>query len=421
MQTFRDHLRSLGPGLLWAGTAIGVSHLVQSTRAGAETGLMLLWLVIAANVFKYPAFEAGPRYAAATGLSLLEGYRRLGRWALVLFLGLTLATMFTVIAGVTLVTAGMASALFTEAIPVWGFAGGLLAVVCAVLIFGRYWLLDRIMKVMMGVLTLSTIVTIALVLPRFDATSISIWPGIPDTSPATLLFLCALAGWMPSALDIAVWHTLWGLEKTRGDGRAMTVREATFDFNVGYVGTALLACGFLLLGAIVLHPAGVTIPQSAPAFATTLVDVYAAALGQGARPLILIAVFSTMLSTTLSVSDGFPRALAAAIARLRGPERGDEDRSATYWVALGVCVTGAFVIILFFAQSMRTLVDLATMLTGLTAGAFAILNLLVLRRPEVPEAHRPSPLFTVYHLAGIGFLIAMGGLLLFSVALTQLS
>ena len=68
-------LRSLGPGLLFAGTAVGVSHLVQATRAGADFGLTLLWLVILANVLKYPAFESGARYAAATGTSLLEGYR----------------------------------------------------------------------------------------------------------------------------------------------------------------------------------------------------------------------------------------------------------------------------------------------------------------------------------------------------------
>ena len=32
---------SLGPGLLFVGAAIGVSHLVQSTRAGAEFGFGL--------------------------------------------------------------------------------------------------------------------------------------------------------------------------------------------------------------------------------------------------------------------------------------------------------------------------------------------------------------------------------------------
>lgn len=35
-------LSKLGPGLLFAGAAIGVSHLVQSTRAGADFGWGLI-------------------------------------------------------------------------------------------------------------------------------------------------------------------------------------------------------------------------------------------------------------------------------------------------------------------------------------------------------------------------------------------
>ena len=60
-------LAVLGPGILFASTAIGVSHLVQSTRAGAIAGFGLLWAVVAANVAKYPFFEFGSRYANATG------------------------------------------------------------------------------------------------------------------------------------------------------------------------------------------------------------------------------------------------------------------------------------------------------------------------------------------------------------------
>jgi Mn2+/Fe2+ NRAMP family transporter len=70
----------LGPGLLWAGAAIGVSHLVQSTRAGANYGFALLWALLLANIFKYPSFKFGPRYAAATGKSLLHGYSEIGKW-----------------------------------------------------------------------------------------------------------------------------------------------------------------------------------------------------------------------------------------------------------------------------------------------------------------------------------------------------
>ena len=70
---------AFGPGLLWAATAIGVSHLVQSTRAGASAGFGLAGVILIALVLKYPFFEYGPRYAAATGHSLIEGYARIGR------------------------------------------------------------------------------------------------------------------------------------------------------------------------------------------------------------------------------------------------------------------------------------------------------------------------------------------------------
>ena len=82
----------LGPGIMLAATSIGASHLVLSPRAGALFGFQLLWLVLATHLLKYPAFEFGPRYAAATGQSLLDGYARVPfprGWILGLFLATT--------------------------------------------------------------------------------------------------------------------------------------------------------------------------------------------------------------------------------------------------------------------------------------------------------------------------------------------
>lgn len=53
----RFSIKTLGPGLLFSGAAIGVSHLVQSTRAGADFGLGLLWALLLVNVFKFPFFN----------------------------------------------------------------------------------------------------------------------------------------------------------------------------------------------------------------------------------------------------------------------------------------------------------------------------------------------------------------------------
>ena len=107
-----NFLKKLGPGLLFAGAAIGVSHLVQSTKAGAEFGFGLIWALILCNFFKYPFFLFGTKYAHATGETLLDGYKKIGDYVLIIYLILSFVTIFTIQAAVTIVTAGLAIELF---------------------------------------------------------------------------------------------------------------------------------------------------------------------------------------------------------------------------------------------------------------------------------------------------------------------
>ena len=101
--TIKQLIKVMGPGLLYAGAAIGVSHLVQSTRAGAGFGFELVWIIIIANVLKYPFFEFAPRYTSATGENLIRGYEKIGQWAVWLYAGVTIASMFVLQSGVTIV------------------------------------------------------------------------------------------------------------------------------------------------------------------------------------------------------------------------------------------------------------------------------------------------------------------------------
>jgi len=52
-------IQAMGPGVLMAAAAIGASHLVSSTRAGAEFGWQLAWVILGVNLLKYPFFAAG--------------------------------------------------------------------------------------------------------------------------------------------------------------------------------------------------------------------------------------------------------------------------------------------------------------------------------------------------------------------------
>ncbi len=152
--------RSLGPGLLMAAAAIGVSHLVQSTRAGATYGWALVWAVVLANFFKYPFLEYGPRYAIATGESMINGYRRLGKWAIGIFVVFTIGTMFAVQAAVTIVSASLAAELTGIALSPLAWSTILLAICIILLMSGQYSALDGAIKIIMIVLAISTIIAV---------------------------------------------------------------------------------------------------------------------------------------------------------------------------------------------------------------------------------------------------------------------
>ena len=163
-----NFLKKLGPGILFAGAAIGVSHLVQSTRAGADFGIGLIWALLLVNLFKFPFFQYGPRYANATGESLLDGYKKLGKNILSIYILISLATMFTIQTAVTIVTAGIASSLTNNIISVeiWTI---IILIICTVLLyFGKYKMLDRMIKIVISILALSTIVATCLAFNNFS-------------------------------------------------------------------------------------------------------------------------------------------------------------------------------------------------------------------------------------------------------------
>lgn len=383
---------SFGPGLLWAAAAIGVSHLVQSTRAGADAGFALAGVILLALVLKYPFFEYGPRYAAATGQSLVEGYRRIGSWALWLYLVITLLTSVIVQTAVVVFTAVLIRFAFGLEWPL-AVTAGILVAACAVLLgVGRFRLLDGAVKVVLVFLALSTLAAAAVTVPRADFSTLALWPDDAVGSLVPFAFLLALVGWMPSAIDISVWSSLWTLAKDDTTGARTPVRTAQLDFFIGYAGTGFFAFAFLVLGAGVMFRSGTSFAPQGPVFATQLVDLYGATLGAWMRPIVIVSVVTTMLSTTLTVVDGFPRAIERSIARLAtGAARSRPVPSAgrVYWISVAGLAFATVLVVAFFVGNLTTMVDFATIVSFITAPVLGYLNLRAVTAPEVPAQYRP--------------------------------
>ncbi len=392
-------LKKLGPGLLFAGAAIGVSHLVQSTKAGATFGFGLLWALLLVNLFKYPFFQYGTRYAIATGETLLEGYKKLGTWVLVIYYLLTFAIMFTIQAAVTIVTAGLATALFGDFMPLELWAVLILALSFLLLYFGGFNLLDNFIKIIIIILSISSILAGAIAL--FSTTAPVSFVQIIPESAVEITFLIAFMGWMPTSLDVSVWSSIWTVEKQKNNPE-IDQKTALLDFNIGYIGTVILGFVFILLGTVIMYNSGEVFSKSGGVFAIQLIEMYTNSLGSWAYFIIGIAAFTTMLSTTVTCLDASPRAMQKATTLLFG------ELKKGYLIWMLFLAIGTSFIFFFLASEMGLLIKIATILSFLTAPFFAIVNLWLISSKHTPKDWHPSKHLKILSYLGIVFLLGFG-------------
>ena len=398
----RKHLlKALGPGILFASTCIGVSHLVQSTRAGADFGFQLVIFIILANLLKYPFFEFGSRYAAATRKNLLEGYKAEGDWVLWIYFILSLASMFTVTAAVTFVTAGMLNNLMG-----WDFnaayLSGIILVLCTlILVLGKYNILESLLKIVGAVLLISTLTAFFGVLGKGQIEPVEGFVPAELMERNNIIFLIALMGWMPTAVDLSTWNSLWAIERMNQTGYRAKLKEVLFDFNFGYIITAVLAICFLTLGAYVMYGSGEELSSNSTVFSDQVVRLYTNALGSWAYPVIAIAAFSAMFSTTITVVDGFGRAMGETVRLLFFKTTGIKT---LYTIMMVVVAVISFFFILRLSANLKDLVDLATTLSFVIAPVIAYINYRVIMSDQIEDEFKPKPWLKNLAIVGLIFL-----------------
>ena len=390
-----NFLKKLGPGLLFAGAAIGVSHLVQSTKAGAEFGFGLIWALILCNFFKYPFFLFGTKYAHATGETLLDGYKKIGDYVLIIYLILSFVTIFTIQAAVTIVTAGLAIELFgfSTDITIWAI---IIILGCLLLLLiGKYSLLDNLIKIIILVLGICTVLAVFYAKINSDMI-IDINQIIPSNFEG-IIFLVAFMGWMPAPLDVSIWQSIWTKEKI-SINKTIDYKTALYDFNIGYITTVVLGICFISLGAFVMYNSGEKFSDQGGEFAGQLIDLYTSSIGENMFLIIAIAAFTTMFSTTITCLDASPRAMDKSFELLGFRKLSGYN----FWLV--ILSAGTILIFIFFMSEMGSLVKIATILSFITAPIYAILNYTLITSKFMPSNFHLSIKMKVYSIIGIIFL-----------------
>ena len=401
----RTLLKSIGPGILFAGAAIGASHIIQSTRAGASYGYGLLIFVVLSNLIKYPFFEYGQRYTASTGESIIQGYSRLGKIQIILFFVLNHFTSVISTAGVTLVTAALSSHLLNlffgvEFVDITQLSTVILITVILMLVLGKYTLLDKVVKVLIVLLSISTLIAFILTFmgvkemdPNFVA------PEVLTT--ASYGFLIALMGWMPAPIESSSWTSEWMIERTKETGHKPSLNESLIDFKIGYIGTAILACLFLGLGANVMFGTGQEFSSSAIQFTKQVITLYTDSFGNWSLPLISIVTLVTMASTTMTVVDAYPRAIARCISIFTG-KANEKFWYITYLVLISAV---GLIIISYFTNRIKAMIDFATTISFLAAPIFSYLNFSLVTSSHINENDKPGKSLRILSVVGLIFLI----------------
>ncbi|MFQ3176294.1 MAG: Mn2+/Fe2+ NRAMP family transporter [Psychromonas sp.] len=372
-----SHLfQSLGPGIMMATAAVGGSHLVASTKAGAIFGWQLALLILLVNFLKYPFFRAGVTYTMGTGQSLIAGYGQMGKGYLWLFTLLTAISAVINTAALTIFSASLLGIFLPFDLSLSVLSAIVIIACLAILLRGHFNALEGLAKIIMGVLTVTTLIAVMVAANQVQAVPADFNSPSPWTI-ASIGFIVITMGWMPAPIEISCLTSLW-LKRQRQEIK-VTNQSALFDFNVGYIITALLAIAFLALGALVLHGQTDSLEKSGIAFSHQLVGMYASTIGQWSRILMAVIAFGCIFGSTITVIDGYARALAEAKAQLQKAD--DEPLHNSWMLLISAC---AMVVILFFVSSLMVMLNFAMVLAFMTTPIFALLNYKLVNGSNLP-------------------------------------
>ncbi|PJG86031.1 NRAMP family divalent metal transporter [Conservatibacter flavescens] len=389
-----------GPGIIMASSAVGGSHIIASTQAGAYYGYQLAWFIIIVNLLKYPFYRFAFDYSAQHGKSVLQGYGEKGKGYLWLFLVFNLFATVVNVAGGTLLSAVLLALLLPVELPL-NVLNILVLLSFLFLLFAKqYQNLDRVSKLIMC--SLSIITLIALVM-AWQQPSVPLPTDFVETSPWTIAaipFLIALMGWMPAPMELSVSASLWVVEKRRLDANYQG--KSLLDFNTGYMVTIVLALMFMALGAMVQYGKDIT-PLSGGKFVHQFVDMYALSIGEWSRWFIAFIAFVCIYGTTIVAVDGYSRCNQQAVFLLKHGTKSAvpiNEVLLRYWI-MGACIT-AFVLIQFFSNAVGKMIPFAMAASFVSAPVFAWLNFNLVKQEKTT-----STWLKILAICGLSYLILM--------------
>lgn len=310
-------LRAIGPGLVLAAAGIGAGDVVVASVTGIRTGTTLLWGIAFTVALKFVLTEALARWQLATGETIVRAWvTRLPRWVSLVFGAYLL--LWTFLVGASLSSAcGLAAASLVPAlpVPVWGAIHALIA--GALVALGRHRAVQRVTKVLIGLMALCVLVSAALSRPPLPEVMTGLLvPRLPAVGGAAAFL--ALLGGIGGSLTVLCYSYLMRDEGWSGAEKLRTVRG---DLRLAYVFTGVFGVALTIIAA------GVTAEGAAGARIALEIAAHLGTLaGPVGRWVFLIGFWCTVFTAMLGVWQGVPPVFVDLVGGWR--ERADRPPDA---------------------------------------------------------------------------------------------
>ena len=295
--------------------------------AGADFSTALMWVVVVGAALKLGLNEGVARWQLATGTTLLEGWCRHLGWPLKVYFFVYLVLWSFIVAGGLMSACGVAAHALWPVISIrnWAILHSLAAL--ALVAVGRYAVFENVMKVLIGLMTITLLVSVAMVGPDLVSLFRGLVPTLPKGSAGATLSLMGGVGGSVTLLAYGYWIREKGWQ---GAGAVSGVR---IDLTVGYALTGLFGIAMLLLAAAVLGggegmpPGSQALVACGDAVREATTGRFGAAAGGAVASIFLIGVWGAVFTSTLGVWNGVPYLFADYLDAFRG--RFDTDVDST--------------------------------------------------------------------------------------------
>ena len=307
----------IGPGIVVAVTGVGAGDLIATLIAGSRFGYALLWAAVIGCIVKIALAEGSARYHLATGSTMLDGWRSLGKWTSWYF-GIYIMIWGFVYGATAMSATALPLAALFPFLPLWAWAM-ISGLVCAAFVaFNNYEVFETVMKVFIAIMFTIVVGIAILVVPDVGNALTGLIPTIPEGSAIYTLGLIGGVGGTITMASYGYWVNAKGWRTPSWMG------VMRLDNRVAYIMTGIFVIAMLIVGAELLYTAQIALSTGDRGL-LDLDAVLQERFGPFVAKAFLVGFFATTISSILGVWHGVSLLFADFVRTVRGGTSGSRQ------------------------------------------------------------------------------------------------